>query len=99
MRYSTKLRLETYGILLAVYGGLSAGAAYVAWRIYHGIEAGQITFGKHGESLMVRATDPFWFWFAIVWHVFCLLAILAIIAYFARGLGHGPWKGRGSRGW
>lgn len=98
MLYGTKLKLELYGMYVAIYGILSGIAAFVGWRIYRGLADGQITFGKQAEWLMVRATDPVWFWCVIVWHAFCLAAVIGTIAYFARKMGHGPWRSRGFRG-
>jgi hypothetical protein len=88
MRYYTRLRLETWAIMAAVYGGLAAMAAFVGARIYLGIQRGWITFGRTGEMTFHLEAEPVRFWFVIVWHLAVVLAAVGGAIYFAAEMRH-----------
>lgn len=88
MRHVTRLKLEIWGIIAAVYGGCAVVAAFVCFRIWRAVDAGEITFGRHSHWLFHRAEEPFWFWFAVVWHAVVVLMALGVMAWFAREMDH-----------
>jgi hypothetical protein len=83
MRSGTLITLQYWGMLVAIFAALAGLASYVAFRVWMAFDVGEIALGRHGEWLFHRVAEPFWFWFAIFWHVAVFASILGVIVYFA----------------
>lgn len=83
LRFGTPITLQYWGMLGVIFAALAGLAAYVAFRVWRAFDIGEITMGRHEEWLLHRVGDPFWFWFAIFWHVAVLASILGVMVYFA----------------
>lgn len=94
MRYSNKLQLQYWGILLLYYGGCTLGVVLVVRRILASLASGEITVGRQGGTLMHLATEPVRYWLAMGLHVVAAIIFFGMICYFAREMEHGPWRRR-----
>lgn len=94
MRYSNKLQLQYWGILLLYYGGCTLGVVLVVRRILASLASGEITVGRHGGTLLHLATEPVRYWLAMGLHVMVAIIFFGMICYFAREMEHGPWRRR-----
>jgi hypothetical protein len=57
---------------------------FVAFRTWSALRAGEIALGRNGELVFALETSPFWFWFAVFWHVAVIAAALAAVAVLYR---------------
>ncbi len=94
MRYSNKLQLQYWGILLLYYGGCTLGVVLVVRRILASLASGEITVGRHGGTLLHLASEPVRYWLAMGLHVMVAIIFFVMICYFAREMEHGPWRRR-----
>lgn len=94
MRYSTKLSLRYWGILLLYYGGCTLGGVLVVRRILASLASGEITVGRHGGTLLHLASEPVRYWLVMGLHTVVAILFFGMVCYFAREMGHGPWRRR-----
>ncbi|NTF17759.1 hypothetical protein G6L37_05050 [Agrobacterium rubi] len=94
MRYSTRLKIEFFVLMTAIYTLLAGAAVFLTYRVYAGYSQGWLTFGRNEEWRADLATEPYLFWFFASVHGLCVMGTVALFLQYARIAGHFPFNRR-----